>query len=383
MQSPLSMVRRKDGAKALIMFITALLLAISLGQAAFGAPDVTFGDVNDDGKIDVRDVVLVMQYILELKELDDDQIKAADVTGDGEIDVNDVSQIMQYSLGLIDRFTVHSAIKSVERVEIDVSYGTAQGDIGLPEEVEITLYDNSSQDVSVKWNDKSIPEFQQFRYGHYVFRGELDQLPQNVFNPKELNAIAVVGVGYQVRPPRPAPPPLPDPPPVNTFADLGGVITQIVPGVYNLEIPFANAEESLENVTKDSLLVLYIMNKDPIVLSYNETRDAFFKAAVQGYTQQEINQALVYVWEDDDEPLTADDLNVQLVDIVPGVFNVIITMDDAQAELIVTETSTLVLKVAGKDPLTLEYSAVRDAFFKAAVQGYTENEIRSALIEVE
>ena len=383
MQSPLSMVRRKNGAKALILFLTALLLAISLGQAAFGAPDVTFGDVNDDGKIDVRDVVMVMQYILELKELDNDQMKAADVTGDGKIDVNDVNQIMQYILGIIDRFTVHSSIKSVERVEIDVNYGTAQDNVGLPEEVEITLYDNSSQDVSVKWEDTSTPEYQQFKYGHYVFRGELDQLPQDVFNPKELKAIAVVGVGYQVRPPRPAPPPLPDPPPVNTFADLDGVIIQIVPGVYNLEIPYATAEERLDNVTKDSLLVLYVMDKYPLVLSYDENRDAFFKAAVQGYTQQEINQAWVYVWEDIDETVTADDLNVQFVDILPGVFNVIITLADAQAELNVTETSTLVLYVTGKDPLTLEYYADRDAFFKPAVQGYTENEIRNAVVEVD
>ena len=201
----MSTVRRKDGAKAPILFLIALLLAISLGQAVFGAPDVTFGDVNDDGKIDVRDVVMVMQYILELKELDSDQIKAADVTGDGKIDINDVNQIMQYILGLIDRFTVHSSIKSVEEVEFDVSYGTAQDNIGLPAEVEITLYDNSSQDVSVKWEDTSTPEYQQFMSGDYVFRGELDQLPQGVFNPKELKATAVVNVGYQVHQPQPAP----------------------------------------------------------------------------------------------------------------------------------------------------------------------------------
>ncbi len=381
MQSPLSMVRRKDGAKALILFFTALLLAISLGQAAFGAPDVTFGDVNDDGKIDVRDVVMVMQYILELKELDDDQIKAADVTGDGEIDVNDVSQIMQYSLGMIDRFTVQSAIKKIERVEIDVSYGTAQEDVDLPEEVEITLYDNSSQDIKVKWEDTSIPEYQQFKYGHYVFRGELDQLPQDVFNPKDLKAVAVVGVGYQVRPPRPAPPPPPVPLPDFSFEDLDGEIVEILPGVYNLSIPYATAEEKLDNVTKDVLLVLYFDEKDPLVLSYNESRDAFFKVAVQGYTRQEINQSRVDVWVQDD--VTAEDLNVDVVELLPGVFNVDITLADAQAELNVTETSTLVLNVAGKDPLRLEYSADRGTFFKPAAQGYSETEIRNALVNVE
>lgn len=62
------------------------------------------GDINSDGFIDVRDIALVMQYVLNLVELDENQQLAADVNGDGKIDVKDVTLMMQYALGLIDSF---------------------------------------------------------------------------------------------------------------------------------------------------------------------------------------------------------------------------------------------------------------------------------------
>ena len=65
---------------------------------------IALGDINSDGFINVRDITLVMQYVLNLIELDENQQLAADVNGDGKIDVQDVSLMMQYALGLIDSF---------------------------------------------------------------------------------------------------------------------------------------------------------------------------------------------------------------------------------------------------------------------------------------
>lgn len=62
------------------------------------------GDVNNDGAIDVQDVVLTMRQTLNLSGLNEQQKLAADVNGDGAIDVNDVVLIMRYSLGLIESF---------------------------------------------------------------------------------------------------------------------------------------------------------------------------------------------------------------------------------------------------------------------------------------
>ncbi len=58
------------------------------------------GDVNGDGKIDVRDVTLVMQHILKIISLSEQQLSAADLNQDQVIDVLDVVLIMQDALGL-------------------------------------------------------------------------------------------------------------------------------------------------------------------------------------------------------------------------------------------------------------------------------------------
>ncbi len=60
------------------------------------------GDVTGDGKVDVRDVTLVMQYILGLVSLTQEQAGTADYNDDGMVDIRDAVLIMQYALGLND-----------------------------------------------------------------------------------------------------------------------------------------------------------------------------------------------------------------------------------------------------------------------------------------
>ena len=61
------------------------------------APEVTKGDVNGDGKIDLSDATYLVQYILG-NPADDFNADAADVNDDGEIDMPDVMFIVNYSL---------------------------------------------------------------------------------------------------------------------------------------------------------------------------------------------------------------------------------------------------------------------------------------------
>ncbi len=63
-----------------------------------------YGDVNDDGAINIQDVVLVMQHTLDLDKLADSQKLYADVNSDGIINILDVSLIMQKTLGLVESF---------------------------------------------------------------------------------------------------------------------------------------------------------------------------------------------------------------------------------------------------------------------------------------
>lgn len=67
--------------------------------------DVTLGDINGDGSIDMNDAGIVMQFYLEKIDLTEEQQQAANVdsTSDG-VDMSDAGRIMQYYLEKITSF---------------------------------------------------------------------------------------------------------------------------------------------------------------------------------------------------------------------------------------------------------------------------------------
>ncbi len=62
------------------------------------------GDVDGNGKIDVKDAILVLKHVVKLIELESLDRKAADTNGDKNIDVNDAILILKYIVGLIEKF---------------------------------------------------------------------------------------------------------------------------------------------------------------------------------------------------------------------------------------------------------------------------------------
>ena len=67
--------------------------------------DVTLGDVNGDGIVNIDDVNLVLSYYLERTTLTDDQMKAADVAAEkGSVNIDDVNTILSYYLERITSF---------------------------------------------------------------------------------------------------------------------------------------------------------------------------------------------------------------------------------------------------------------------------------------
>ena len=62
---------------------------------------VRYGDVNNDGKIDVTDVTGIQMYLAKYENAVDAELGAilADVTGDGNVDVNDVTALQKYLAG--------------------------------------------------------------------------------------------------------------------------------------------------------------------------------------------------------------------------------------------------------------------------------------------
>jgi hypothetical protein len=65
-----------------------------------GTSDPTKGDVNNDGRINVEDIVLIMRDILGLESLTIEQRQRADMNGDGRVDVVDAALLQQKILGL-------------------------------------------------------------------------------------------------------------------------------------------------------------------------------------------------------------------------------------------------------------------------------------------
>jgi choice-of-anchor B domain-containing protein len=67
-------------------------------QSIGSSPDILLGDINFDGEIDILDVVLVVNFALNVTEPTSDQFYAADVNGDGVIDVLDIVNIVNLIL---------------------------------------------------------------------------------------------------------------------------------------------------------------------------------------------------------------------------------------------------------------------------------------------
>ncbi|MGN1432731.1 MAG: dockerin type I repeat-containing protein, partial [Ruminococcus sp.] len=66
---------------------------------------ILYGDVNDDGIINVTDATLVQKYAAELTTLSADALKRADVNFDGVVNVHDSTLIRKYAADLISSFT--------------------------------------------------------------------------------------------------------------------------------------------------------------------------------------------------------------------------------------------------------------------------------------
>jgi uncharacterized protein YegP (UPF0339 family) len=97
--------RRRIGAKVTLVLLSVVLLLFLLSSAVSAQLP---GDVNYDGIVDIRDVVLVQRHILGYQPpLTSAQLAIADVNGDGMVNIVDVNLMMQYIQGYINSFPTH------------------------------------------------------------------------------------------------------------------------------------------------------------------------------------------------------------------------------------------------------------------------------------
>ncbi len=82
-------------------------------------------------------------------------------------------------------------VAAVERVHVVVDHGTDLADVELPEEVQVKLQDGSDFWADVRWD---LAPYDPETEGEYSFSGELTDLPPNVTNPQDVNAVVTLRV---------------------------------------------------------------------------------------------------------------------------------------------------------------------------------------------
>lgn len=65
---------------------------------------IVLGDVNLDGRIDIKDVSLIQMYLSDIVNISEANVVAADVNRNGKVDVNDATLIQEYISGNISGF---------------------------------------------------------------------------------------------------------------------------------------------------------------------------------------------------------------------------------------------------------------------------------------
>ena len=67
---------------------------------------MTYGDVDNNGKVDASDALLSLQSSVRLRSLGGAEVTSADVDDNGKVDASDALLILQHSVNLISDFPV-------------------------------------------------------------------------------------------------------------------------------------------------------------------------------------------------------------------------------------------------------------------------------------
>lgn len=97
-----------------ILIAAALFLGIfcfGSAEAAEKTTNIFYGDVNSDGAVDMKDILLIQKNMAELIEFTPDEKYCADVNGDGNVDLADILLIQKHIAELLDKFPADTVVK--------------------------------------------------------------------------------------------------------------------------------------------------------------------------------------------------------------------------------------------------------------------------------
>lgn len=88
--------------------INAILTSLKLDKITPAEPQVTLGDVDGNGEINMDDAALLIRYCNNLTTLTDEQRAAAELNGNGEINMDDAALLIRYCNNLLASFPAQS-----------------------------------------------------------------------------------------------------------------------------------------------------------------------------------------------------------------------------------------------------------------------------------
>jgi hypothetical protein len=91
-------------------------VAITAQNGTFTVLAVRRGDINQDGVINVQDLILLIRHLTGESPLSGAALQAADVNGDGQVNVQDVVRLIQHLTGerpLAIRFPLHRETRTM------------------------------------------------------------------------------------------------------------------------------------------------------------------------------------------------------------------------------------------------------------------------------
>lgn len=88
--------------------INAILTNLKLDNITPAEPQVTLGDVDGNGEINMDDAALLIRYCNNLTTLTDEQKAATELNGDGEINMDDAALLIRYCNNLLASFPAQS-----------------------------------------------------------------------------------------------------------------------------------------------------------------------------------------------------------------------------------------------------------------------------------
>ena len=103
---PVGIYQNKDGEAGQAYQNPVYSLALTIQKAE---PEVTYGDVNGDGKINMQDYILTFQYCVKRTTLSGTELLAADVNGDNKVNMQDYILIFSYCVKRISAFPVQGS----------------------------------------------------------------------------------------------------------------------------------------------------------------------------------------------------------------------------------------------------------------------------------